>query len=145
MKKLYRNKTDCNALIRGLKDGTIDVICTDHSPEDEENKRTEFDNAAFGIIGLETAFGIIIKHLRKYLSLTEIIEKIAINPRRLLQLGSSEIKEGNTANLTLFNPELQWEFQNSDIQSKSKNTPFLGQQLKGRAIAIYNKGRFLEL
>ena len=140
-----RSKKDCTALIKGLKDGTIDVICTDHSPEDEESKKTEFNNAAFGIIGLETAFGLIGKYLNKHLSLGEIIEKIAINPRRLLQLESGNIKEGNTANLTLFNPDLEWKFQKIDIESKSINTPFLGEKLKGKALAIYNKGKFLEL
>ena len=140
-----RSKKDCTALIKGLKDGTIDVICTDHSPEDEENKKTEFDNAAFGIIGLETAFGLIGKHLSKHLSLAEIIKKIAINPRRLLQLESGNIEEGNTANLTLFNPDLEWEFQKTDIESKSVNTPFVGEKLKGKALAICNKGKFLEL
>ncbi len=140
-----RSKKDCTALIKGLKDGTIDVICTDHSPEDEENKKTEFDNAAFGIIGLETAFGLIGKHLSKHLSLVEIIKKIAINPRRLLQLESGNIEEGNTANLTLFNPDLEWEFQKTDIESKSVNTPFVGEKLKGKALAICNKGKFLEL
>tara|TARA_B100000678_G_scaffold249275_1_gene223550 strand:- start:489 stop:923 length:435 start_codon:yes stop_codon:yes gene_type:complete len=140
-----RSKKDCTALIKGLKDGTIDVICTDHNPEDEENKKTEFDNAAFGIIGLETAFGLIGKHLSKHLSLVEIIKKIAINPRRLLQLKSGNIEEGNTANLTLFNPDLEWEFQKTDIESKSVNTPFVGEKLKGKALAICNKGKFLEL
>ena len=140
-----RSKKDCTALIKGLKDGTIDVICTDHNPEDEENKKTEFDNAAFGIIGLETAFGLIGKHLSKHLSLAEIIKKIAINPRRLLQLKSGNIEEGNTANLTLFNPDLEWEFQKTDIESKSVNTPFVGEKLKGKALAICNKGKFLEV
>ena len=140
-----RSKKDCIALIKGLKDGTIDVICTDHSPEDEENKKTEFNNAAFGIIGLESAFGLIGKYLREHLSLGEIIEKIAINPRELLQLESKNIEEGNTANLTLFNPDLEWEFQKKDIESKSINTPFLGERLKGKALAIYNNEKFLEL
>ena len=140
-----RSKKDCAALIKGLKDGTIDVICTDHSPEDEENKKTEFNNAAFGIIGLESAFGLIGKYLRQHLSLGEIIEKIAINPRELLQLESKNIEEGNTANLTLFNPDLEWEFQKKDIESKSINTPFLGERLKGKALAIYNNEKFLEL
>ncbi|MBC8266535.1 MAG: dihydroorotase [Flavobacteriales bacterium] len=140
-----RSQSDCTALIKGLKEGTIDVICTDHSPEDEENKKTEFDNAAFGIIGLETAFGLIGKHLSKHLSLAEIIEKIAINPRKLLQLESTKIEEGDTANLTLFNPDIEWEFQKADIQSKSVNTPFIGEKLKGKALAICNKGKFLEV
>ena len=95
--------------------------------------------------GLETAFGLIGKHLSKHLSLAEIIKKIAINPRRLLQLKSGNIEEGNTANLTLFNPDLEWEFQKTDIESKSVNTPFVGEKLKGKALAICNKGKFLEL
>lgn len=140
-----RGKKDSTALIKGLKDGTIDVICTDHSPENEENKKTEFDNAAFGIIGLETAFGLINKYLSNHLSLSKIIEKIAINPRKLLQVEETKILEGNAANLTLFDPELEWEFKKEDIVSKSVNTPFLGEKLKGKAMAIYNKGKFLEL
>ena len=113
--------------------------------KDEENKKTEFDNAAFGIIGLETAFGLIGKHLSEHLSLGEIIEKIAINPRKLLKLGSTQIEEGNMANLTLFDPDIEWEFQKTDIKSKSVNTPFIGEKIKGKALAIYNKGKFLEL
>ena len=140
-----RSKKDCTALIKGLKDGTIDVICTDHSPEDEENKKTEFNNAAFGIIGLETAFGLIGKYLSDHLSLTEIIEKIAINPRKLLQVEETKISEGNDATLTLFDPEMEWEFKKEDIISKSVNTPFVGKRLKGKAVAIYNKGKFLKL
>ena len=93
---------------------------------------------------METAFGLIGKHLSVHLSLSEIIEKIAINPRKLLQLESIKIEEGNMANLTLFDPELQWEFQKSDIKSKSVNTPFIGEKLKGKALAIYNKGKFQE-
>ena len=140
-----RSKKDCTALIKGLKDGTIDVICTDHSPEDEENKKTEFNNAAFGIIGLETAFGLIGKYLSDHLSLTEIIEKIAINPRKLLQVEETKISEGNDATLTLFDPEMEWEFKKEDIISRSVNTPFVGKRLKGKAVAIYNKGKFLKL
>ena len=80
-----------------------------------------------------------------YLGLDEIIEKIAINPRQLLELESLKIEEGDVANLTLFDPDLEWEFQRTDIQSKSENTPFLGAKLKGKALAICNKGKFLEV
>ena len=102
-----RGKKDCTALIKGLKDGTIDVICTDHSPEDEENKKTEFDNAAFGIIGLETAFGLIGKHLSVHLNLSEIIEKIAINPRKLDF--EAQYNAGNT--------QLVWDTLISDVHT----------------------------
>jgi len=140
-----RSKKDCNALIKGLKDGTIDVICTDHSPENEENKKKEFDRAAFGIIGLETAFGLIMKHLGKHLSLEEIIEKISMNPRKILSLPPVIIENGSFANLTLFDPLIDWKFSKSDICSKSENTPFIGEHLHGKALGIYNKGKFQEI
>lgn len=138
-----RTKKDNSALIKGLKNGTIDVICSDHSPEDEENKRTEFDNAAFGILGLETLFGLLGKHVSKDLKLEEIIEKISTNPRRIALKEELKIEEGRRANITLFNPELEWKLSEKDIKSKSKNTPFIGEELKGKALAIYNNNQFV--
>jgi len=138
-----RTKKDNSALIKALKDGTIDVICSDHSPEDEENKRTEFDNAAFGILGLETLFGLLGKHISSDLSLSEIIEKISTNPRRIALKQNIKIEEGKKANITLFNPQAEWEVTNSDIKSKSRNTPFIGEKLKGKALAIYNNKQFV--
>ena len=138
-----RTRKDNSALIKALKNGTIDVICSDHSPEDEENKRTEFDNAAFGILGLETLFGLLGKHISSDLSLSEIIEKISTNPRRIALKQKLKIEEGEKANITLFNPKVEWEVTNSDIKSKSKNTPFIGEKLKGKAVAIYNNNQFV--
>ena len=140
-----RTKKDNKAIINGLKDGTIDVITSDHNPFEEETKKLEFDNAEFGIIGLESAFGLINKHLEKHLTLNEIIDKISNNPRKILGLKNNSIEEGNYANLTLFNPSNKWEFKESDIVSKSKNSPFLGEELQGKALAIYNNNRFKEL
>ena len=138
-----RTKEDNSALIKGLKKGIIDVICSDHSPEDEENKKTEFDNAAFGILGLETLFGLLGKHVSKDLSIEEIIEKISTNPRKIALKEVLKIEEGELANITLFNPELEWEVRKQDIKSKSKNTPFIGEKLKGKALAIYNNNQFV--
>lgn len=138
-----RTKKDNSALIKGLKNGTIDVICSDHSPEDEENKRTEFDNAAFGVLGLETLFGLLGRHVSKDLKLEEIIEKISTNPRRIALKEELKIEEGEMANITLFNPEQEWEVSEKDIKSKSKNTPFIGEKLKGKALAIYNNNQFV--
>ena len=138
-----RTKKDHLALIKALKDGTIDVICSDHSPEDEENKRTEFDNAAFGILGLETLFGLLGKHISSDLSLSEIIEKISTNPRKIALKEELKIEEGEKANITLFNPKVEWEVIKSDIKSKSINTPFIGEKLKGKAVAIYNNNQFV--
>ena len=137
-----RTKKDNKALIKALKEGTIDVITTDHSPQDDEHKRVEFDNAADGIIGLESAFGLLGKHLLPHLGLSQIIEKIAINPRKILAINEATLIEGNTANITLFNPDLEWEFTKEDIKSKSNNTPFIGVKLKGKALAIFNNGKF---
>lgn len=139
-----RTAKDNKALIKGLKDGTIDVITSDHTPQDEEHKKIEFDNAANGIIGLESAFGLLGKHLLPHLDISQLIEKIAINPRSILGIENVSITEGNTANITLFNPELEWKFTEDDIKSKSNNTPFIGEQLKGKALATYNNGQFKE-
>ncbi len=139
-----RTAKDNKALIKALKDGTIDIITSDHSPQDEEHKKIEFDNAADGIIGLESAFGLLGKHLLPHLELSQIIEKIAINPRKVLGINQASLIEGNIANITLFNPDLEWEFTKGDIKSKSNNTPFLGEKLKGKALAIFNNGKFEE-
>lgn len=137
-----RTKKDNSALVKGLKNKTIDVICSDHSPENIENKKIEFDNAAFGIIGLETLFGLLGKYLSDKLTLEEIIEKISSNPRKIALKEILKIEEGEKANITLFNPELEWEFNKRDIKSKSINTPFIGEKLKGKALAIYNNNQF---
>ena len=139
-----RTVKDNKALIKALKDGTIDIITTDHTPQDEEHKKIEFDNAADGIIGLESAFGLLGKYLLPHLELSQIIEKIAINPRKILGINQATLTEGNTANITLFNPDLEWEFTKEDIKSKSNNTPFIGEKLKGKALAIFNNGKFEE-
>ena len=137
-----RTKKDNKALIKALKEGTIDVITTDHSPQDDEHKKVEFDNAKNGIIGLESAFGLLGMHLVPQLGLSKIIQNIAINPRNILGINQATLIEGNKANVTLFNPDLEWVFTKDDIKSKSENTPFFGVKLKGKALAIYNNGKF---
>ena len=140
-----RSNADNKAIVKGLKNGTIDVITTDHSPFEVETKKIEFDNAEFGIIGLETAFGLINKNLEKHLSINQIIEKIANNPRKILGLDNYTIEEGNKANLTIFNPEIEWTLEENDTLSKSKNSPFFGVKLKGKALGIYNNNKFKEI
>lgn len=138
-----RSDADRKALINGLKDGTIDVISSDHSPEDIENKQREFDYAAFGIIGLQTAYAVANTALKKVLSTEEIINKISINPRRILNIPIPSIKENQPANLTLFNPDEQWTLKETDIKSRSKNTPFIGKKFTGKAVGIINKGQMV--
>lgn len=136
-----RDESHRKALIKGLKDGTISAICSDHSSYEVERKNVEFEHAAFGIIGLESAFGVLNKALHKALPLETIIEKISSSPREVLGLPVPEITEGASANLTLFDPDAEWVLDKSELRSKSANTPFLGESLRGQALAIYNDGR----
>jgi len=133
-----RTEDDRLALIEGLKDGTIDFVCSDHTPEDTENKDLEFDLASFGMIGTQTLFSTI--NSVKGLTLSQKIELISTKPRQVLGLSTSSINTGEIANLTLFNPKLEYVLENSDLASLSKNTPFVNKKLKGKAMGIINKG-----
>ena len=135
----FRSKSDVEALQEGLNDGTIDVIVSDHNPHDEEAKNLEFDLADFGIIGLETTFAVANES--SSLSLEKLIEKLTINPRKLLRKTNVTIKEGEKANLTIFVPNLEWEYLSKNIKSKAKNSPFIGKKLTGKSIAVINKGQ----
>ncbi|PWK29340.1 dihydroorotase [Arcicella aurantiaca] len=131
----FRTQEDLEALWEGLADGTIDVIVSDHNPQDEESKKLEFDMAEFGVIGLETVFSSI-NTFNKVLSLEEIIEKITDNPRNILRLKNPNIKEGEKANLTIFSPNQTWVCTEKNIVSKSRNSPFIGKTLKGKVIRV---------
>jgi dihydroorotase len=137
-----REKADMAALQRGLTDGTIDVITSDHRPEDIENKQVEFDHAANGMIGLETLFALAYANKGK-LKLQDLIEKITIQPRKILGIKIPKIAKGEKANITLFNPDLNWTLEEKKIFSRSKNSPYLGGKLKGKALAVYHNGKFL--
>lgn len=136
-----RTKEDIKALISGLKDNTIDVICSDHTPEDIENKQCEFDNAAFGMINLQTSFAALNTALSGKLSLEEMISKITSSPRKILKLPAIEIKEGASANITLFSPQTKSTLQKEDILSKSKNSPLIGRELAGKVLGIVNNNQ----
>jgi dihydroorotase len=135
-----RAKEDIAALIKGLQDGTIDTITSAHQPHDEECKKLEFDKADFGMLGLETCFAVSNTALKGKVDLQVIIDALSNNPRKVVGL-ESKIAEGAEADLTLFNPELKWTFDESDIKSKSKNTPFVGTKFIGKALGIINKGK----
>ncbi|NJO00514.1 MAG: dihydroorotase [Bacteroidia bacterium] len=144
VKPPFRTTEDQAALWEGLRDDTIDVLVSDHNPQDEESKNLEFDLAEFGIIGLETAFPIVhtLNAQGKYLSLGQLIEKISYRPREILGLTSPRIAEGEIANLTLFDTESKWTFEEDHIRSRSKNTPFLNYPMQGRAVAVFHKNQF---
>ncbi|NLR92932.1 MULTISPECIES: dihydroorotase [Flammeovirga] len=140
----FRSQEDIDALWEGIKDGTIDSIVSSHTPQDTESKRLEFDLADCGILGLETAFANIISNLPQGISVDTIIEKLSTTPRSILKADSATIKEGEKATITVFDPFHEWTFEKKDIQSKSDNTPFIGTQFKGKAIAVINKGQLVE-
>lgn len=135
----FRSQEDIDALKAGLLDGTIDVLVSDHNPQDEESKNLEFDMADFGAIGLETAFAVANTYSK--LTIEQIISKLTTAPRKLLRLENVSIKEGNEANLSIFDPTIEWIYESKMIQSKSKNSPFIGKTLKGKAKAVINKGK----
>jgi dihydroorotase len=135
-----REKADNEALLKGLKDGTIDVICSGHLPHDDESKNLEFDLAEFGIINLQT-FGSHLTSLSKYVDWSTLIEKVTTGPREVLNTEIPKIEEGVKANLTLFDPDKTWVLDEKSNLSKSKNSPWLGKELRGKAVAVFNNSR----
>lgn len=135
-----REKADQDALIKGLKDGTIDVLVSNHMPHDDESKFLEFDQAEFGMINLQT-FAAHLVALSKQVELEDLIEKVTTNPRQLLKLDPVVVDVDTKANLTLLNPNAEWKFDGGSNLSKSKNSPWLGQTLKGKVEAVFNNSK----
>jgi len=133
-----RTKEDTKALLKGLKDGTIDGITSDHNPIDVEHKKTEFDHAYFGSIGLEGCFGA----LNMVLGIEESVKALT-GLKKTFNIPSEKIEEGNRAELTLFNPEENWEFSEKDILSTSKNAALLGSKLKGKPYGIVSNNQLV--
>ncbi len=133
-----RNDADRKALLKGILDNTIDCITSDHNPIDIENKKMEFDLAKNGTIGLESAFS----SLMTVLPLDTIVEKLT-SARTIFKLPSHAIKEGNTANISLFSTSDEWTFSKDHILSKSKNSAFLQQKMKGQVYGIYNNNQLI--
>jgi len=127
-----RTKKDVKALIKGLIDGTIDMITSDHNPIDIEHKKVEYNNAKFGSIGLESLFGA----LNKVIDLETLVTCLTNNPRDRFGIQSSSINKGEKANLTLFNPESTYRFSEDNILSTSKNAIFLNKKLNGKVYGI---------
>ena len=136
----FRGKKEINALIKGLEDGTIDVIVSSHTPQDIESKVLEFDHADFGITGLQTVYPILVDKLGGN-GWDVFLDKISINPRKRLGLSIPDIEVGADANLTVFDPSVEWHFDEGSNRSKSLNSPFLGKKLRGKVIAVINKGK----
>lgn len=140
-----RKPSDIDALIEGLIDGTIDCITSNHTPLEAEKKELEFLFADFGAIGLESAFGLAWSTLSDKMPLEKLIEKFSSAPRKVLNMDGPKIKEGEMANMTFFNADENWEFTQKDILSKSKNSPFIGHQMKGKVKAVISNNKFSQL
>ncbi len=140
-----RTQKDVDAVIEGLKDGTIEIICTDHAPHAAEEKALDLDKAPFGIVGLETAIGLTYTNLvdKGIISFEEMINKMSVNPRKLLGLPQIRINEGSPANLTILDKNAEWTVDSSKFHSKSKNTPFDGWKLKCKPIGIVNNNQHM--
>jgi dihydroorotase len=135
-----RTRADVAEILKGLKDGTIDCIVSDHAPHSIEEKEMEFDYAPNGIIGLETEVGLALTELyhKKVLTLTQLIEKLAINPRKILNLPVPKFEAGESVNFTLIDPDEIWTVDISKFKSKSVNSPFDKRLLTGKAVGVIN-------
>lgn len=133
-----RTRDDCEALIEGLKDGTVDAIASDHAPHAIHEKEVEFDAAPFGMVGLETTLGLVMTKLyhSRLLSIAKIVNLLSINPRKILGLPIPKIEPGATAEITLIDPDFEWTVNPAEFLSKSRNTGFNNWELKGSAVGI---------
>ena len=138
-----RTKEDLEALLEGLKDGTVDAIATDHAPHHIDEKDLEFDKAAFGLIGLETALGVILTKVvgENGIPLNTVIEKMTVGPAKVLGLDMGTLKVGGPADITVIDLEREWTVDKDKFFSKGRNTPFHGFKLKGKAVMTIVDGK----
>jgi dihydroorotase len=142
-----RSARDREAILEGLADGTIEILCSDHAPHCDYEKEVEFDYAPFGITGLETELSLSLMQLyhTKRLSLSAVIEKFTSAPARLLNLKKGTLSVGADADVTVFDPDVEWTFERNPTASKSWNNPFYGWALKGKAVATIVRGNAVEI
>jgi len=140
-----RSARDREAILEGIVDGTLEILCSDHAPHSDYEKEVEFDYAPFGITGLETELALSLMQLyhTKRLGLTELIEKFTVAPARLLRLAKGTLRAGADADVTVMDPEREWVFEREWSASKSFNSPFYGWRLKGRAVATIVGGEIV--
>ena len=140
-----RSAKDRAAILEGIVDGTLEVLCSDHAPHCNYEKEVEFDYAPFGITGLETELALSLMQLyhSKLLGLSDLIAKFTVAPARLLRLSKGTLSVGADADVTVFDPDRAWVFEKGETGSKSFNSPFYGWRLKGRAVATIVCGRII--
>jgi dihydroorotase len=139
-----RAQADIDALLEGIADGTLSILCSDHAPHAQFEKEVEFDQAPFGIVGLETELGIFINllvHKHRKIDIVRLIEMYTVEPARLLKIDAGTLSVGAPADLTLIDPNLEWTVGTDKFQSASHNSPFDGWKLKGRAVRTIVAGK----
>ena len=138
-----RSQTDVDALLEGIADGTLSILCSDHAPHADFEKEVEFDAAPFGIVGLETELGLflgLLVHKHRKLGIARLIEMYTVEPARLLKIDAGTLSIGARADLTLIDPDLEWTVRVDRFESASRNSPFDGWKLKGRAVRTIVRG-----
>jgi dihydroorotase len=139
-----RSQADVDALLEGIADGTLSILCSDHAPHANFEKEVEFDAAPFGIIGLETELGLfldLLVHKHRKIGIDRLVEMYTIEPARLLKVDAGRLSVGGRADVTLLDPELEWTVRVDQFQSASRNSPFDGWKLKGRAVRTIAGGK----
>ena len=139
-----RSEADRDAMIGAISDGTVDCIATDHAPHTVEEKESPFEYAPCGMIGLESAFGAVWKMLSdKKMSLLDVVRKLTVMPRQIIGFDSDLFAKGAEAELVFLNPDQEWTFGLEHIRSKSRNSPFVGEMLKGQVVSVVSRGQII--
>ena len=139
-----RAQADVDALLEGISDGTLSILASDHAPHADFEKEVEFDAAPFGIIGLETELGLfldLLVHKHRKIDVVRLIEMYTVEPRRLLKINAGTLSVGAAADVTLIDPDLEWTVRVDKFESASRNSPFDGWKLKGRAVRTIVGGK----
>jgi dihydroorotase len=138
-----REQEDVDAVRAGLKDGTLDLIATDHAPHHYESKERDFDDAPFGVVGLETALGLGLTELvgRGVLTLSQLIDRMSTTPAKVYHLPGGTLAKGSSADVVVFDPDARWTVDPAEFRSKSHNTPFGGMELVGRVLRTIVGGK----
>jgi dihydroorotase len=139
-----RSRADVDTLLEGIADGTLSILCSDHAPHADFEKEVEFDAAPFGIIGLETELGVfldLLVHKHRKIDIVRVIEMYTVEPARLLKINAGTLSIGAPADVTLIDPDLEWTVRIDKFESASRNSPFDGWKLKGRAVRTIVEGK----
>ena len=139
-----RAQADVDALLEGIADGTLSILASDHAPHADFEKEVEFDAAPFGIIGLETELGLfldLLVHKQRKIDIARLIEMYTVEPARLLKINAGTLSIGAPADVTLIDPDLEWTVKIDKFESASRNSPFGGWKLKGRAVRTILGGK----